>query len=132
MSAERVPIPEDLLHLKLSDKLDSVSMSQLARHGSAILRKLMTTEQAVAVKVQGQGAMVTVSQRQYDELVTLVSRLQEERAEDGFTQVLGQQFDRLVAAMNRPGAANATGEALFGEPAELDRTYRPGATESER
>jgi hypothetical protein len=34
--------------------------------------------------------------------------------------------------MNRPGAANATGEALFGEPAELDRTYRPGATETER
>ena len=55
-----------------------------------------------------------------------------ERAEDGFTQVLGQQFDRLVATMNRPGAGKATGEALFGEPAELDRTYRPGATETER
>lgn len=132
MSTERVPIPEDLLRLKPSNALDSVSMSQLARHGSAILRQLMTTAQAVAVKVQGQGAMVTVSQRQYDELVELISRLQEERAEDGFTQVLGRQFDRLVATMNRPGAAKATGEALFGDPAELDRTYRPGATETER
>jgi hypothetical protein len=130
--SERVPIPEDLLRLKPSHALDSVSMSQLARHGSAILRQLMTTAQAVAVKVQGQGAMVTVSQRQYDEMVELIRCLQEERAEDGFTQMLGQQFDRLVATMNRAGAGKATSEALFGEPAELDKTYQPGATEADR
>jgi len=131
MSAERITIPEDLLQLKPSDALESVSMSSLARTGTAVLRQITATAQAVAVKVQGHGSMVTVSQRQYDEMVELIRRLQEEKSDDGFTQALSQRFDALLAQMNQPGAAQATDAALFGDPTSLNKTYRPGKTESE-
>jgi len=131
MSAEQITIPEDLLHLKPSNALESVSMSKLARTGTAVLRQITATAQAVHVKVQGQGAMVTVSQRQYDEMVELIRQLQAETSDDGFTRVLGRRFDDLLAKMNRPGAAQATDGALFGDPASLNETYRPGETESE-
>lgn len=131
MSAERITIPEDLLRLKPSDALESVSMSRLARTGTVVLRQITATAQAVAVKVQGQGAMVTISQRQYDEVVELIRRIQAEQSEDGFAQMLSQQFDELVTGMNRPGAAEAAEAALFGDPAALNKTYRPGSTETE-
>jgi len=130
MSAERILIPKDLLQLKPSDALESVSMSKLARTGTAILRQITSTSQAVAVKVQGQGAMVTLSQHQYDEMVELIRQLREEKAYDRFTQALSQRFDALVAQMREPGAARATSEALFGDPAALARSYQPGTTES--
>jgi len=130
MSAGHITIPEDLLHLKPSDALESVSMSKLARTGTAILRQLAATEQAVTVNIQGQGAMVTVSQRQYDEMVKLIRQLREDQADDGFAQALKQRFDDLVAGMNEPDAGHATNSALFGEPSALNETYRPGATES--
>jgi len=130
MSAERITIPEDLLHLKRSDALESISMSQLARTGTSVLRQLTATAQAVTVKIQGQGAMVTVSQRQYDEMVELIGRLQEEKSDDGFAQVLSQRFDELVSKMNQPDAAQTTNAALFGDPAALNQSYQPGATES--
>jgi len=130
MSAGHIPIPEDLLQLKPSDALESVSMSKLARTGTAVLRQLTATAQAVTVKIQGQGAMVTVSQRQYDEMVKLIRQLREEQGDDGFTQALRRRFDDLAATMNEPGAARATDTALFGEPAALNAAYRPGVTES--
>ena len=37
--------------------------------------------------------MVTVSQRQYDEMVDLIHRLQQDTAGDDFTQDLGRRFD---------------------------------------
>lgn len=130
MPAERITIPEELLKLKPSDTLESVSLSTLARSGTAVLRRLTATAQAVSVKAQGQGAMVTVSQHQYDEMVELIRRLQEAEADDGFTQTLSKRFDDLVAKMNQSGAPQAAEAALFGDPAALNETYRPGATES--
>ena len=131
MSAERIVIPEGLLHLKPSDALESVSMSKLARTGSSVLRQLMDEAQAVSVKVQGQGAMVTVTQRQYDEMVMLIQRIQEEQLDDGFTQALSRQFDELVDKMSQPGSAEATNVALFGDTAALNETYSPGTTETD-
>jgi len=52
----------------------------------------------------------------YD-MVQLIRRIQEEKSEDGFPQMLSQQFDQLVAGMNRSEAAQATEAALFGDPA---------------
>ncbi len=130
MSAGKITIPEDLLHLKPSDALESVSMSRLARTGTAVLRQITASAQAVTVEIQGQGAMVTVSQRQYDEMVELIRRIQEEKSENDFVNVLAQRFDELVAEMNRPGAADAMDAALFADPATLNANYRPGATET--
>ena len=136
MSAEKINIPDDLLQLKPLDALESVSMSRLARTGTTVLRQITATAQAVAIKVQGQGAMVTVSQRQYDEMVELIdqlhrsSRIRQDKTDRDFTQLLSQRFDQLVTDMNRPGAAQAMDAALFADPATLNATYRPGATES--
>ncbi|WP_198263017.1 hypothetical protein [sulfur-oxidizing endosymbiont of Gigantopelta aegis] len=105
-------------------------MSKLARQGSAVLQQIVSTSQAMAVKVQGQGAMVTLSQRQYDEMVELIHAIQLEKFSDGFTESLSQQFDELMARMNQPDADKATQAALFGTPAALNKAYRPGATES--
>jgi predicted transcriptional regulator len=127
MPTRDIHIPDDLLHLKPSEALESVSMSRLARTGTAMLRQLTENAQAVAVKVQGQGAMVTLSQRQYDEMISLIQQLQEEQSEDGFLAVLSQQFDSLTAGMNQP---NATEQALFSDPENLNEHYRPGDTES--
>lgn len=129
MSTDNVLIPEDLMHLKHADELESVAMSSLARSGTEILQRLVSSEQAVAVKVQGKGAMVALSQRQYDEMVALVHALRAGEDKDGFTRMLGQRFDQLVSAMNRPGAAQATHQALFAKPAGLNESYRPGETE---
>jgi len=133
MSTQQISIPEDLLRLKASADLESVSLSSLARKGTSVLQKILSTAQAVVVKVQGQGAMVTLSQGQYDEMVALIDQLQQlqnEQSDDGFTQALSQHFDELVADMNRPGAAQATNAVLFGSPASLNETYRPGDTET--
>lgn len=131
MSAEKITIPDDLLHLKPSDALESVSMSRLARKGTTVLRQIMGTAEAVAVKIQGQGAMVTLSQQQYDEMVALIRQIKEGQSEDGFTQTLSERFDDLVASMNRPGALQATEAVLFSDPASLNKTYRPGTTETD-
>lgn len=125
----KVLIPEDLLHLKPSGSLESVPMSRLARSGTEVLQRLMSTEQAVAVKVQGKGAMVTLSQHQYDEIVALIHTLRSQSSADGFTQLLGQRFDTLMTRMNQPGAAEATRTALFADTASLNESYQPGETE---
>jgi len=130
MSADKITIPEDLLHLKPSSALESVSMSKLARTGTSVLQQIITTTQAVAIEVQGQGAMVTLSRHQYDEMVELIRLIQEEKSEDGFTQALSQQFDELVSRMNQPGATQATDAALFGDAATLNKHYKPGTTEA--
>ena len=129
MSSRHITIPEDLLHLQPSDLLESISMSKLARTGTSVLRRITASAQAVSVKVQGQGTMVTVSQRQYNEIVELIRQLQEKQGEDDFSQLLGQRFDALVEDMNRPGAAEAMEQALFADPSTLNANYRPGATE---
>lgn len=130
MSSRPIPIPEDLLQLKPSQALESVSMSKLARTGTSVLRQITGTAQAVSVKIQGQGAMVTISQRQYDEMVELIRQLRDNNDEDGFTRVLSERFDGLVAKMNEPGAAVKMDKALFGDTASLNSSYRPGDTES--
>lgn len=130
MPADKITIPDDLLHLKPSDALESVSMSQLARKGTSVLQQIMTTAQAVAVKIQGQGSMVTLSQHQYDEMVELIRLIQEEKSEDGFTRALSQEFDELVTLMNLQDAAQATEAALFADPETLNRSYQPGKTEA--
>lgn len=132
MPNEKITIPDDLMQLKPSTELESVSMSELARKGSAVLRKIVASAQAMAIKVQGQGEMVTVSQRQYDEMVELINRLKQDKTHDDFARVLSLRFDDLVAGMNRPGATNATDTALFADPATLNKTYLPGATENDQ
>lgn len=131
MAAKMITIPEDLLLLKPSSALESVAVSKLARKGTALLRQLTDTSQAVAVNIQGYGSMVTLSQQQYDEMVELIRRIQEAAPEDGFTQALSERFDDLVAGMARPGAGKATETALFSSPESLNKTYRPGSTESD-
>jgi hypothetical protein len=129
MFSRHITIPDDLLHLKTSDLLESISMSKLARTGTSVLRRITASAQAVSVKVQGQGAMVTVSQHQYNEIVELIRQIQEAQDKDDFTELLSQRFDELVEDMNRPGAEQAMGEALFADPASLNANYRPGTTE---
>lgn len=130
MSSNKITISEDLLRLKPFDALDSVPMSQLARKGTSVLQQVMSTAQAVAIKVQGQGAMVTLSQRQYDEMVELIQTINEEKSRDGFIQSLSLQFDELMIRMNQPGAAQATEAALFADPDTLNKAYQPGVTET--
>ena len=130
MPADKITIPDDLLQLKPSDALESVSMSKLARKGTSVLQQIMTTAQAVSVKIQGQGSMVTLSQHQYDEMVELIHRIQEEKSGDGFTRALSQEFDELVTRMNQQDAAQATEAALFTDPKTLNRSYQPGKTEA--
>jgi hypothetical protein len=131
MRTKDIMIPEDLLRLKHSVELESVSMSSLARKGTSVLQRIMATAQAVMVKIQGHGAMVTVSQRQYDEMVDLIHRLRQDPSRDDFTQALGQRFDALVAGMNQPDAVRVTEATLFVEPASLNKTYQPGTTETD-
>ena len=131
MATKTITIPEDLLHLKPSNALESIAVSKLARKGTAVLRQLTDTAQAVAVNIQGYGSMVTLSQQQYDEMVDLIRRIQEEEPEDGFTQALSERFDNLVARMTQPGAGKATEAALFSSPDSLNKAYRPGTTESD-
>jgi len=130
MSADKISISKDLLHLKPFAALESMPMSKLARQGSAVLQQIISTSQAMAVKVQGQGAMVTLSQRQYDEMVELIQAVQLEKSNDGFTESLSQQFDELMIQMNQPDADKAAQAALFGTPATLNKVYQSGATES--
>lgn len=131
MAAKLITIPEDLLHLKPSSALESVAVSRLARKGTAVLRQLTDTAQAVAVNIQGYGSMVTLSQQQYDEMVDLIRRIQEAEPEDGFTQALSERFDDLVSSMTQPGAGKATETALFSSPESLNKAYRPGTTETD-
>ena len=130
MPFHRITIPDDLMDLKPSSDLQSVSMSSLARKGTAVLRQLTDSAQAVAVKIQGHGSMVTLSQRQYDEMVALLQQLRQDSSDDGFTRALGERFDTLVATMNQSGAATAMDAALFTEADTLNSNYRPGATET--
>ena len=129
MPTERIAIPEDLLRLQPSAALESISMSKLARTGTAVLQQILSTAQAVAVKIQGQGAMVTLSQRQYDEMIDLIQKLQQEQEDDGFTRGLSRRFDELTAQMNRPGGNRAVDTALFGDVDSLNQNYGPGSTE---
>lgn len=130
MAVNRITIPDDLMHLKPSRDLQGVSMSSLARKGTALLRQLTDSAQAVAVNIQGHGSMVTLSMKQYDEMVALLQQLRQDDADDGLIQALGDRFDSLVATMNRPGAAAAMDTALFTDADTLNNNYRPGATET--
>lgn len=131
MATKPIIIPPDLLQLKPSDALESVSVSRLARKGTAVLREVTDKAQAVAVNVQGYGSMVTLSQHQYDEMVELIHRIQKAEPEDGFTQALSKRFDDLVARMKKPGAGKSTEAALFSSPDSLNKAYRPGTTETD-
>jgi len=63
-----------------------------------------------------------------DEESTLTQ--EREQTADEVTEAIARVFDDLVAKMNRPGAGQATDSALFAHPASLNRTYRPGETET--
>jgi len=130
MSSTKITIPEDLLRLKPSNALDSLSMSSLARKGTSVLQQVTSTAQAVSIKIQGQGAMVTLSQHQYDEMIELIHTLYTEKPRDEFIQSLSEQFDDLMIRMNQPDAAQATETALFGDTDALNKTYQPGVTET--
>lgn len=129
MSSDNITIPDDLLCLKPFAALESVPMSKLARKGTSVLQQVVSKAQAVAIEVQGQGAMVTLSQHQYEEMVELIQALNVEKSNSGFIQSLTQQFDTLMQQMNQPDAAQATQAALFGDPDSFNKTYQPGSTE---
>ncbi len=113
-----------------SDRLERIPLSRLARTGTSLLRKLVEAGRPVTVTVQGQGAMVALSQQQYDEMVRQIRQLEaEDTSEDAFTQALSRRFDTLVAQMNGTNSRQATEAALFGEPDALNASYRPGDTE---
>ena len=115
-----------LPRLDPSDRLENIPLSRLARTGTSLLRKLVEAGRPVTVTVQGQGAMVALSQQQYDEMVRQIRQLE---AEDAFTQALSRRFDTLMAQMNGVNSRQATQAALFGEPDALNASYRPGDTE---
>jgi len=130
MSSDNIKIHKDLLQLKPFDSLDSISMSRLARMGTSVLRQVVSTTQAMAINIQGHGAMVTMSQRQYDEMIKLIQSIKDDKSPDHFIQSLNQEFDALVEKMSHPTASQSTDKALFGEPEALNETYRPGVTET--
>ena len=130
MPLARITIPSNLADLKFSADLQSISMSTLARKGTAMLRGLTESAQAVTVKIQGQGAMVALSQHQYDEIITLLVQLRRAESDDGFTQALSERFDSMVAVMNQRGAGEAMDAALFTDTNSLNANYKPGTTET--
>ncbi len=134
MATRELKASESLRKLKPSAELETVPVSRLARKGTELLSELVESSQAVAVQVQGVGSMVTLSRRQYDELVALVQGLGEENIEgedDGFARALRERFDALVSTMNRSGGQRAVDEALFGDVDRLNASYQPGDTESD-
>ncbi len=131
MTERVIPAASLLRRLKPSSELETVPVSRLARKGTELLSRITETSEAVAVQVQGVGSMVTLSRRQYDEIVALVDQLGAIPQDDGFGEALGARFDALVERMNQPGADQTTDEALFGDVEHLNRSYRPGATETE-
>jgi len=66
----------------------------------------------------------------YDMTEAPIYQIDEEQAGVRFPEALAQRLDDLIAQMNRPGAAQAVESALLADPATLNRTYRPGATET--
>lgn len=131
MSSKRINISDELRHLQPSDALEKVSMSTLARQGTRVLQRISDTAQAIAVNIQGKGAMVTVSQRQYDEMVQLIQQLSAHQSTDAeFTASLSQGFEDLVTQMNTPDAPEQLDQALFGSPSSLNESYRPDRTEN--
>lgn len=129
--AKEFTVPKNLQDLMPSADLEVIPISKLARKGSELLRALVREAKAVTVSVQGHSAMVAMSQRQYDELVELIRRLEAHQENDPFINRLSEQFDQLVAGMNHPDSATNTSEALFADPHHLNATYRPGLTETD-
>ena len=122
-------LPDELLGLKNSAELETVSLSQLARRGTAVLQQILASAEPVAITVQGQGTMVTVSKNQYDQIVALITQLSQTQPDSDVMYVLSQRFDELVARMNQPGASQVMEAALFADPEKLNESYRPGSTE---
>ena len=130
MAIRQINVPSGLKQLKHSSELESVPVSRLARKGTEVLTQITESAQAVAVQVQGLGSMVTLSRRQYDEMVDLISHINAPQTDDGFNQALTDRFDAMVATMNQPGAADAAEAALFTAAETLSASYRPGTTET--
>jgi len=125
---QNVIVPEDLMFLQPSEELPHISMSSLARKGTELLRTQVDKMQPVSVKVQGAGSMVTISQRQYDEIVALIQSLR--KPEDGMSKYLSDRFDALVAGM-RDGAGERAHDTLFSTTDDgLNKAYRLGDTET--
>ncbi|MEM1411246.1 MAG: hypothetical protein AAGH19_02730 [Pseudomonadota bacterium] len=115
--------------LKPADELEPITATRLARGSNAVLRALADSDQAVSVTVQGQPALVAMSQRRYDALVQAVTASKPHATDTSFTEQLTQRFDALVAEMKAPGAAQAASDVLFGDLATMNAAHRPGTTE---
>ncbi len=111
-----------------TEALDRIPLSQLARKGTGLLRKLVESRRPVTITVHGEPAMVTLPRDLYDQMVAQLQALSAS-PEDPLTTALAENFDRLVAEMNHPDGSAAVTRALFAEPAEINRSYRPGDTE---
>lgn len=80
MPTDRIEIPGDLLQLKPSDDLDSVSLAEFTRTSTSVLQKMLEMGQAVTVNIQGGDGVVAVSARQYDEMVDLICQIQQKQS----------------------------------------------------
>ena len=124
-------IPDSLRRIKPSCELESVPVSRLARKGSEVLSQITATGEAVAIKVQGMGSMVTMSRTQYDAMVEQLLQADEgSAADDAFRTALARRFDAIAATWDRPDFSSAVDRALFDNEAGLNASYRPGATET--
>lgn len=111
--------------------LPEVTATGLARHGTKTLREVAATGRPIAVTLSGQKALVAMSAAQYEAVVALIERVQEDaRGQDPMLRALEQRFDELVTRMDREG--ETAHNSLFAEPDALASTYRPGTTEGER
>lgn len=131
MPTPRIDLPSTLEHLATSDTLEQVPLSELARKGTQVLRRALETAQGLAVSVQGQRALVTLSRQQYDDMVLVIRQLQDESPESEFNAHLRVRFDTLVASMSpTPGALKKATRGLMRDTEGLREHYRPGDTET--
>ena len=108
-----------------------VTATGLARQGTKALREVAATGQPIAVTLSGQRALVAMSAAQYEAVVALIERVQDDaRGQDPMLQALEARFDELVGRMGSEG--QRVHDALFAEPDALAATYQPGTTENVR
>ncbi len=111
-------------------RLPSVSATQLARNGTAVLRRALENDVPLRVLIQGQDALVAMPRRRYEQILEVLAELRRrEDAADPMLAALSAGFDELAAAMAEPETSAATHDALFADPTALSSTWTPGETE---
>lgn len=132
MPTSKIGLTNSLEHLATSDTLEQVTLSELARKGTQVLRRTLETSQGMTVSVQGQRALVALSRQQYDDMVLVIRQLSAESPESEFNAHLRARFDTLVARMSpTPGALKKATEGLMRDTPGLREHYRPGDTETQ-